>query len=217
MKYRKLTGVILKKQNYRESDQIVTVWTEQAGKIRCLGRALRSSKSKLAYSMQPLSLVEIEVAEKHDLPTLISAKNLRLFPNLRENLTKTGLGFFVEELMLKMTPDEQRNIEAYRLLVGFLEFVEAAEEEGNLRQVLDCFILRLLSALGYSIEHAAGSFRIPDKIGETAKELNRMDFPQAAGQPLPADLAELVHKTVVKFAEYILERNIKSNTFLTQI
>lgn len=217
MKYRKLTGIVLKKQNYKEADQIVTLWTEQAGKVRCAAKSLRSSKSKLSYAVQPLSLVEVELAEKHELPVLVSAKNLRLFGDLRGDLKKTAFGFFAEELMLKMTADEQKNRGAYGLLVEFLTYVDAAKDTNRLGQAQDSFTLKLLASLGYSIEYASGSFKIPKAIEKWLMEVVRGDFNHAAGLQIPEGEVILLHKTVIRFAEYIMERNIKSDTFLTQI
>ena len=81
MKYQKLTGIILKKQNNKEADQIITIWTKEFGKIRCLAKSIRLPKSKLNSSMQDLSLVEFEVTGKH-LPVLISSVTIKL-----DNLT----------------------------------------------------------------------------------------------------------------------------------
>jgi recombinational DNA repair protein (RecF pathway) len=47
MKYSKAQGIVLKKQNYKESDQIVTIWSYEFGKIRVLARALRCPKASL--------------------------------------------------------------------------------------------------------------------------------------------------------------------------
>lgn len=219
MKYRKLKGIVLKKQNYKEADQIVTVWTEQAGKVRCLAKALRSSKSKLAYAMQPLSLVEIEVAEKSSLPTLVSARAIRLYQNLRQDLKKTALALFAEELMLKMTPDEQKNLQAYRLLVELLDYLEGNNTR-RIRRVQDCFALKLLETLGYSAENAGPSFRMTDEVESAVRQLATSDLKEA-GESADGDsedhLASQVHRAVIKLIEFVLERNIKSDTFLTQI
>src|SRR5947207_421239 len=101
MKYKKLRGIILKKQNYKEADQIVSVWTHEAGKIRVLAKSLRLPKSKMAYAMQDLSEVELDIVGK-SLPTLIGVKPIRHFLGLHKDLKKTAIAFYGAELMLKM-------------------------------------------------------------------------------------------------------------------
>src|SRR5262245_39520274 len=115
MIYQKHTGIVLKKQNYREADQILTVWTEGKGKLRVLARGLRLGKSKLAFSLQDFGVIEFELAGRKAMPSLISARLLENFPGFRESLDKSVSAFYAAELMLKMTPDEEPNRDAYLL------------------------------------------------------------------------------------------------------
>lgn len=152
MRYKKLTGVILKKQNYREADQIITLWTVELGKVRCIGRGLRRLKSKLIYNAHDLSLVAIEVAGRKNLPVLISAKTLKSFRNLRQDLSKMGGAFYAAELMLKMTADEHPNKHAFGLLVRCLEQLDRSEGVSlALYSSVDQFALALAQALGFGL------------------------------------------------------------------
>ncbi len=148
MKYKKLTGVILKKQNYREADQIVTLWTREAGKVRVMARSVRLPKAKLCYSIQDLSVVEVELAGRGSMMTLIGAKIVNQFKNLMTDLPKASRGFYAAELMMKMTADENPNPEAFDLLVGFLSRENESEPSNDYIGV-DEFALRLADALGF--------------------------------------------------------------------
>lgn len=149
MKYKKLTGIILKKQNYREADQIISCWTREAGKVRVLARALRKPQSKLNFSMQDLSEVELHVVGSN-FPTLIGAKTLRQFQNLHQDLKKAAMSFYTAELMLKITADEHPNYQAFDLLSGFLvELNKLDSAETDI--LLDNFCLQLLDVLGFKI------------------------------------------------------------------
>ena len=147
MKYKKLTGIILKKQNYREADQIVSVWTREAGKLRFLAKSLRKPTSKLAYALHDLSEVQFEITG-NSLPTLIGAKPVRQFKTLHTDLAKTASGFYCAELMLKMTADENSNPQAYDLLCKFLQELEAADLMENF-DLVDQFALDLAEVLGF--------------------------------------------------------------------
>ena len=195
MKYKKLTGIILKKQNYREADQIVSVFTREAGKVRCLAKSLRHPKSKLNYAVQDLSESEISVVGGN-LPILISAKPIRQFAGLRDDLKKTAIAFYAGELMLKMTADEHPNETAYDLLQNFLINLNHHDFSEKYHPLLECFSLDLLDTLG---------FRIPkDLDSERVMKMN-------------IDEIEQTHRTINKFIEYILERNIKSEAFLISV
>lgn len=218
MKYNKLTGIVLKKQNYREADQIVTVWTREAGKVRVMARGLRLGKSKLAFSMQDLSLVDFEVAGKRSLPSLISAKSRKIFPKLRDDLPKTVAAFYATELMLKMTADEQPNEDAFDLLADFLEFLNSSDISRQPAFVaVDSFSLRLMNCLGFSIEHAQAAFKLPGNLNGTLIDLAECQYEDLPELGLDESLAKQSHTVIKNFIEYILERNIKSEQFLLSV
>ncbi|OGE84018.1 MAG: DNA repair protein RecO [Candidatus Doudnabacteria bacterium RIFCSPLOWO2_01_FULL_44_21] len=148
MQYKKLKGVILKKQNFREADQIITVWTSEVGKIRILARGLRLPKSKLVYNLSELSLVEFEITGRKNFPTVISAQTAQSFNHLRHDLLKIANAIYASELVMKMTADEHPNQVVYQLLVDFLHQLNQAYGL-NHYQLLDRFALKLAQALGF--------------------------------------------------------------------
>jgi len=216
MKYKKLHGVILKKQNYREADQIITVWTREAGKVRILARSVRLSKSKLCPSLSELSWVELQIVGKH-LPILTSAKSIKSFSSLLTDLKKTAIGFYAAELMLKMTADEHPNEEAFDLLVDFLHCLDKLDYSVKYYPLLESFSLKLLSALGFSIEYARTSFKIPQELSLDLLKLTQKNFVELHQIELGADRIESLHSLINRFIEFILERNLKSEPFLISI
>ncbi len=149
MRYQKYTGIILRKQNYREADQILTIWTKDDGKVRLMGKGLRLPKAKLAYSVQDLSWAELEAAGRGTLPTLISAKPIQIFPDLRQDLKKMAVGFYTAELMMKMTADESPNHLAFELLLNFLQRLEQTPAAEVSPSMGDEFALGLAEVLGF--------------------------------------------------------------------
>lgn len=207
MKYKKLTGIVLKKQNYREADQIVSCWTREAGKIRVLAKSLRMPKSKLAYAMQDLSEVEIHSVGR-SLPTLIGAKPLRQFCSLRQDLKKTAIAFYGAELMLKMTADEHPNQLAYDLMIEFLSTLDELDYSVRYYPLLECFSVKLLDSLG---------FQIPNNLHADLNLLSNLEFKKFKHVAIESDTVEQLHSVINKFIEYILERNIKSEPFLISL
>lgn len=153
MKYKKLTGIVLKKQNFHETDQIVTIWTKELGKIRLLAKALRKPTSKLIYNLQDLSHVSLEVAGRKNLPVIISCSTIKSFKSVHDSLNKIGAAFYASELMLKLTADEQPNPLAFDLFVGFLTNLDG--EKLIMKEIqpgLSRFSLKLIEVLGFRAE-----------------------------------------------------------------
>ena len=204
MRYKKLTGIILKKQNYKEADQIITVWTRQAGKVRVLARSLRKPASRMNFACQDLSVVEIDLVGGQ-LPTLIGSKPIRQFNSLQSDLKKMAIGFYCAELMLKMTADEQPNIAAYELFADFLHCLDRLDYSVKYYPLLECFSVKLLDVLG---------FKIPGHLNSDLSRLHGFEFEKFEHVEMEADRVKQLHGVINKFIEYILERKIKSETFL---
>jgi DNA repair protein RecO (recombination protein O) len=181
MKYKKLTGVILKKQNYKEADQILTLWTKETGKVRILAKSVRKPSSKLIYNLSELSVVDVEVIGHKNLPVVISAVAKKHHKHLLHDLIKMGSAFYAAELMLKMTADEHPNEQVFDYMVEFLDELNLTEDVEHYK-IIDNFALNLSDALG---------FGRPEVIKS--------------------------HIDVRSFIEQLIERNIKSETLLSQI
>ncbi|MBX4205313.1 MAG: DNA repair protein RecO [Candidatus Doudnabacteria bacterium] len=215
MKYNKAQGIVLKKTNYKETDQIVTIWSYEFGKMRVLARGLRLPKSKLAGSLQDLSLVNFEVTGRW--PTIISAGTVRNFKGIRSNLAKMAPAFYVTELMLKTTADEHPNTPA---LECFLDFLNVLDHEDNLEIIdvaLHSFVLKLLDHLGFGTEYAQNSFQISPELFETLKSLRQADLKDIRGVTIAPNLAYKLKQTINQLLEFVLERELKSKAFLTQV
>jgi DNA repair protein RecO len=218
MKYSKLTAIVLKKQNYKEADQIATVYTREAGKIRCVAKSLRLSLSKMAGSFQDFSAVQMETTLGRGMPVLISAKTVRNFGRLKTDLAKMAAAFYAAELVIRLTPDEQANPEAYDLLAGFFAALDECGERDDLNYLLlDSFALRLLSVMGFSIEFAKEGFKLSAEQTRLIEQLETLDYPDALKLQIPEKSVKQTHKIVSQFVEYIIERNIKSESFLNKI
>lgn len=215
MKYKKLTGVILKKQNYKETDQFLTVWTRETGKIRILARGIRLSKSKLAYSLQDLSYIEFEVVG--NMPTIISSQVVKNFKGIRSNLAKIAPAIYASEIMLKTTADEQANTQAFHHFLEFLHILDREEDLEVVNVVLNSFILKLLDCLGFSAQYAEYNFKVSSDLNLVIQELRQQEYQSLKTFSIPESLVFNLKSTINQILEFILERELKSQSFLATI
>ena len=149
------TGIILKKQALGESDEIVTFYTKEQGKIRALAKSVKSSKSKLQQRLQALFLVNFTLTSSK-LPKIIFVEPLSVFMNLRENLPGIKAAFVACELVLKFAPDEQKNVPLFQALVDFFEFLNGEVGSAQTSLGLIKFKLAVLEASGLGLALEAG-------------------------------------------------------------
>jgi DNA repair protein RecO (recombination protein O) len=160
--YTKYTGVILKKYPIGEADELLTIFTREAGKIRVKAVGSRKIKSRLAGSLQSLNEIEFETAGRRFLPVLISVRSRTLNNYLRENLKKFAHALVGIETLYRLTSDEEENPQLYELLLDFLKSLGNAARSEKL--ALRHFQLKLLGTLGFGPP--------PDLREEQGKEID---------------------------------------------
>jgi len=88
-------GFVLKKENSGEADQIFTLYTEDLGRIKVLGRGIRKLTSKLRSGIDVFNLCEIEFVQGKNFKTLTDAflikkhdEKAEIFADCAEDLLK---------------------------------------------------------------------------------------------------------------------------------
>lgn len=209
----KYTAIILKKQPFGESDEIVTFYTEEGGKVRGLAKSVKSSKSKLQQRLQSLFLVELTLTGLK-LPKIITAEPVEVFAGLRENLAALKRAFYGVELVLKFTPDEEKNQPLFELLKSFLEYLNTDRTEEELDTGLLKFKTGILSILGFNFSYSQQADKLLPQLKQVLTELPKADFKNLKPVELnPAALLELSN-LLSGFIEYQLERKVKSERYL---
>jgi hypothetical protein len=205
-------SIILKKQPYREADEIITLYTLELGKLRVLARSLKAAKSKLQQSLQALFLVEVRTAGSRDFPQVIGAEVIQSFAGIRENLRAAKYAFYACELALKFSPDEQKNEPLYFLLRDFFNFLDGCgPDEVLMAPGLAKFKLDLLDAVGLAVPPAG----LPS--GEAKLlfgELSRSPFANLAVLTLNSASLSALQKYLSQFILKELEREVKSESLM---
>lgn len=91
-------GIILKKTDRGEADQLLTVYTKDFGKIEILARAVRKIASKLHSSADIFYLSEIEFVQGKTHKTLTDAILIDKFSALRNDLAKLRIAYKISEI-----------------------------------------------------------------------------------------------------------------------
>lgn len=232
----KYTAIILKKQPYGESDEIITFFTEQQGKIRALAKAVKAPKSKLQSSLQSLFLVRLALSFGQ-LPKIISVEPVEVFAVLRENLRAAKMAFYAAELTLKFTPDEHKNQQLFEALINFLMFLNAEHGALELNFALAKFKVDALNSLGFNIHYpkessaqfyfspSRGGFfgqKTGDSIAARKPVYDLFLALKAGGWTTiaamkPSSATQELQDLLSLFIEYQLERKLKSEKFLNML
>ena len=143
-------AIVLSAIKYRDSDLIVSCFTEVSGiKSYLLHKVLSSKKGKLKASyFQPLTQLELEVVhrDKGTLESIKEAKIIHPYSTLHLDVIKGTLVIFLAEMLKNTIKEEEKNIELFRFLEHSLLWLDKNENIGNFHIL---FLLKLSSYLGF--------------------------------------------------------------------
>lgn len=143
-------GFVLKRENIREADQLFSVFTEDFGKIKILGRAIRKIKSKLRPGIDIFYFSEIEFVQGKTYKTLTDAIALNKFKEIREDLKKTEIVQKIIETADDLIKGEEKDEKIYNLLKKF--FAIDFKADSICPKSYYYYFWNLVDILGYQID-----------------------------------------------------------------
>lgn len=109
-------AIVLTRIDYGEADRIITLLTPQNGKLRLMAKGVRKVKSKLAGGIELFSVTNITfIRGRGDIGTLVSARLVRHYGRIVQNIDRTMLGYELIKQLHRVTEDEPES-EYFELL-----------------------------------------------------------------------------------------------------
>lgn len=153
----KTEGFIIKRRNFGEADRILTIFSKHYGKIQAKAPGVRKITSRRSPHIELLNLSTFTLykSSRSSLPIVTEASTLKNFSDLKRDLKKIGVSFYICELLNNLCAENQENNRVFYLLKDTLVNLENFPSYDLL---LDEFEERLLEILGfvpkfYSIEN----------------------------------------------------------------
>jgi DNA repair protein RecO (recombination protein O) len=150
--YRTL-GLVLKKEDRGETDQIFTFYTKDFGKLEILGKAIRKISSKLRLGTDVFYLSEIEFIQGKAHKTLTDAVLVDKFKNLRKDLKRSAVAYKIAEILDDLIKDQEKDEKIWRLVLEtFHKLDNLTLLPVNYFLIYYYFLWNLFSVLGYQPE-----------------------------------------------------------------
>lgn len=141
-------GLIVKCTDYGESDRIVTVITEQLGKVRGIAKGARRSIKRFGGCLETFSLVSLLIREGKGLSYIGEGRVLKDFREIKKDIEKISYGSYMLELSDAVMMDNETALEGAvfpLLLEAITALADSREPEAEARG----FEVRLLAMAGY--------------------------------------------------------------------
>lgn len=165
-------GVVLRVSDYNDRDALVTVLTEDNGKLTLKARGLRRKNAPLSAACQLLAYGEFTIFAYNGKYTINEAHTLELFRGLRGELTKLCLGTYFAQVCELISQEDMPSPDLLSLLLNSLYVLSATDKPEPL--VKAAFELRAACIAGFTPAlfgcHVCGS-QTPDRFDLSAGQL----------------------------------------------
>ncbi len=141
-------GVVIKTQDYKDADKIVTIITKKHGLLSLFAIGARRQNSKKSPHLDLITEVDILFYGK-DFLYLQQASTINSFSKTKLDLKKISLCMSFFEILTQLVPANVEDLELYDSLVVFLKKIEELEDAKECGRLSSKFARYLLRHLGY--------------------------------------------------------------------
>lgn len=138
-------GIVLKAIKLGEADRIVTFFTRHNGKVQAVAKGIRKTKSRFGGRLEPFTRVDLMLYRGRSLDTVTGVDIVESFKAVRDDYPSLTAAAALAELVDKVTPDRERALPVYALLLSGLRSLAASGPS----TVVPAFYVKLLSISGY--------------------------------------------------------------------
>lgn len=143
-------GFILSSQNTGEANKMFTIYTLEMGLIRATAQGVRLHKSKLRFTLQDFSYVNVDLVRGKEIWRVTSARHISSFPLARSNTFSLVLIMRVSSLLERLCRGESPNENIFNDFLQALHLLDSDDVSSSTREALELhLVLRIMNSLGY--------------------------------------------------------------------
>lgn len=153
---------VLHRRSFRDSSQILEVFSREHGRVAMVARGVRSAKSRYRGILQPFAPLRLSWVTGRELGTLTDAEVAGAARALIGDALLAG--FYVNELLLKLTHRHDPQPPLYDLYAGVLDELSDQRALSPALRRFECALMRMLG-YGLNLVHEADTGRPVDADG----------------------------------------------------
>jgi DNA repair protein RecO (recombination protein O) len=121
----KTEGIILKSNHFNELDRILTIYTKKLGKVKISAKGVKKIESKLRYSIEPISYVQLILVEGKNFLILKDAIIKNQFLNIKKDLEKLKIVKEIAEIIDEAIVGEEKDEGVWSLLLKTIQAINS--------------------------------------------------------------------------------------------
>ncbi len=140
------TAIVLRRTHFGETDNILTLYSKERGRISAIAKGARKAISKLSGATDPLTCTRFALASGKNLQVVTEAEIVNSFPGLHVSVERLAVAQYFAELVTVFIPEDDPHPDLFQLLLRALRLLEKGDPE----LIARWFEVNLLGELGYA-------------------------------------------------------------------
>lgn len=141
-----VSGIVLHRANFGETDRILSLYSRERGKIPCIAKGTRKPVSRLCGPTESLTYGAYQLAEGRNLHIVSQADVKNSFPRIHSDLGRVAYSSYISEMVDRLTEDHDCNREVFDLLLSSLYLLERPNDP---EKIAHMFEIQFMTLLGY--------------------------------------------------------------------
>lgn len=160
-----MQAIVLARQNIREYDEIITVFSLEGGKQNLLARGTKKIISKNAAHLEPCNFINLEYVNGRQLNHITKVNPLNDYEYIRLDAMKSMIAQYASFILYSVLEEGDSDSNIFNLLKSFLNVLNCNGRTNRL--LLDTFLLQLFSYLGLRpvVEHCVLCYKKENLFG----------------------------------------------------
>lgn len=139
-------GIVVNVQAYQDNDQIITIYTNQFGKISFIGKGVKKILNKNASSCMLFANSEFTLVLKKGLSRLIKAQNIKFYRYIHSDIAAQSYGAYFLEFFYRFQETNTPSAQLYDLLKNSLEALNNGHDPRLVYLLFNTFVLGFLGS-----------------------------------------------------------------------
>ena len=199
-----MLAIVLARNDWREYDQIISLYTLDLGKVDVLARGVKKILSKNSSFLEPGNIVEAEVIPGKELSHLGSVQPINASFGLKNKGQILPALSFSLHIFSCFATHQEKDERLFKFLYGWLGFLEHNPAAPAVF-LLDVFVVRLLSVIGFDI---AAEEKVGKEIGKDLELIRDGNWDMEERLKFEGNEAQILHNVVFQFCLYHAQKRL---------
>lgn len=142
-----IEAIVLTRRNFREFDEIVSLFSKEQGKLEVLARGVKKTVSKNAPYLEPFSCIHVGIIPGKEIQHITSVHSFEYFSSIRTDFKKIQQALSLVSWLDSILAPGEKDTTLYETLFSWLCFLKSSLVTQNILQ--DAMMLKSIALLGF--------------------------------------------------------------------